>query len=205
MNEGVNTVLRRSFRLSSLSLLAGFLAVAPATEAKNKRAVSSPKDEIEVAGHIAVSGGPVRSFLATQHYNSFYLYAQRGAGNSVTLIDVTKTDQPAVLGEIASASTPGSTLAVVAGTSALAVSETSQQSAVSSSQTIRIMDYSDPKNPKVAREFDGVTAVSRDDSRGLIFVANTDGIWILRKHFAQDPKADETYEHYVLYGSSMYY
>ncbi len=86
---------RRSFRLSLLALLAGFLVVAPATEAKNKKAVSiSPKDEIEVAGRIAVSGGPVRSFLTTQHYSSFYLYAQRDTGNSVTL-DRRDQDGPA--------------------------------------------------------------------------------------------------------------
>lgn len=193
-------MLRRSFRLSSLTVLASLLAVAPATEARNKKTASSPKDEIEVAGHIAVAGGPVRSFLTTQHYSSFYLYAQRDASNTVTLIDVTKTDQPAILGEIASAST----LAVVAGTSALAVSEPAPQGAVPASQTIRIMDYSDPKNPKVAREFTGVTAVSRDESRGLIFVANADGIWILRKHFAEDPQVQKAYENYVLYGSSMY-
>ena len=203
INEGVKIRLQpRSFRLPSQQLLACFLAVAPATEAKNKKAASSsPKDEIAVAGHIAVTGGPVRSFLATQHYGSFYLYAQRDTGGTVTLIDVTKTGQPAILGEIASAPDNGSTLAVVAGTSALAVSEAAPQSSVRPPQTLRIMDYSDPKTPKVTREFSGVTAVSRDDARGLIFLANADGIWILRKHFSEDPEVQKSYEDYVLYGS----
>lgn len=96
----------RASRLSSLAFLVGFMVAAPAIHAKDKKSrspLSAPKDEIEVAGHIASTGGPVRSFLATQHYSGFYLYAQHDAGKTVTLIDVTKTDQPAVLGEIASA------------------------------------------------------------------------------------------------------
>jgi hypothetical protein len=66
------------------------------------------------------------------------------------------------------------------------------------------MDFSDPRNPKVAREFTGVTAMSRDDGRGLIYVANAAGVWILQRHFAEDPEVQKAYEDYVIYGSSMY-
>ena len=59
------------------------------------------------------------------------------------------------------------------------------------------MDFSDPKNPKVAREFTGVTAMSRDDRRGLIFIANAEGIWILQQHLAEDPEVEKAYAHYV--------
>ena len=41
------------------------------------------------------------------------------------------------------------------------------------------MDFSDPQHPKVAREFTGVTAMSRDDRRGLIFLTNDQGLSIL--------------------------
>jgi hypothetical protein len=56
----------------------------------------------------------------------------------------------------------------------------------------------------VAREFAGVTAVSRDDRRGLIFVANPEGIWILQQHLAEDPEVEKAYANYVIYGPSMY-
>ena len=61
------------------------------------------------------------------------------------------------------------------------------------------MDFSDPRNPKVAREFTGVTATSRDDRRGLIFIANGEGIWILQQHLAADPEVEKAYANYVLY------
>jgi hypothetical protein len=61
------------------------------------------------------------------------------------------------------------------------------------------MDFSDPLHPKVAREFTGVTAISRDERRGLIYVANAEGVWILQQSFAEDPEVEREYAHHVLY------
>jgi hypothetical protein len=189
-------------------LLVGLATLAPAVYAKNKKPKAPPavpKDEIEVVGHIKLTDGPVRRFLATQHYSSYYLYAEHEAGRTVTLIDVTKTSQPAVLADVSYAPLIGSdSLALVAGTAALVTSEPAALPAPAAPQTTRIMDLSDPKNPKVAHMFAGVTAMSRDAGRGLIFVANADGIWILHQRLAQDPDVEKAYGNYVLYGSSMY-
>jgi hypothetical protein len=190
-----------------VALLAGLTLLAPSIDAKDKKAkAADPKDEIQVVGHIPLTNGPVLRFLATQHYSSHYLYAERGPGQAATLIDITKTNQPSVLADVAYAPTGGSgNLTVVAGTAALVSSEPSTPTATAQPpQTIRIMDFSDPQNPKVAREFAGVTATSRDAGRGLIFVANSDGIWILQQHFAEDPEVQRAYEDYVIYGPSMY-
>ncbi len=177
--------------------------LAPSVSARNKNPKAqpqAPKDEIEVVGHIPLSGGPVRRFLATQHYSSYYLYAEHDAGKIVTLIDVTKTNQPSVLADVAYDPNSGSgSLSLVAGTAALVTSEPATPTAPPSPQTIRIMDFSDPQNPKIAREFTGVTAMSRDERRGLVFVANADGIWILRQHFALDPEVEKAYANYVVY------
>jgi hypothetical protein len=156
-------------------------------------------------GHIPLTDGAVSRFLATQHYSSYYLYAEHDAGRTVTLIDVTKTSQPVVLADVSSAPNGGfDSLTLVAGTAALVTSEPAASAAPAATQTIRIMDFSDPQNPKVARVFAGVTAMSRDQGRGLIFVANADGIWILQQRLAQDPEVEKAYANYVLYGSSMY-
>jgi hypothetical protein len=187
-------------------LLAAATTLAPSVSARNKKADSpAPKDAIEVVGHIPLAGGPVRHFQSTQHYSSYYLYAEHEAGGTVTLIDVTKTSDPAVLADVAYAPNGGSSnLTVVTGTAALVTSEPAASGTATAPQTIRIMDFSDSKNPKVAREFTGVTAMSRDNQRGLIFVANAEGIWILRQHFAEDPDVQRAYEDYVIYGPSMY-
>jgi hypothetical protein len=185
-------------------LLAG-LILAPGANAKDKKPKADAKDEIEVVGHIPLTGGPVKRFLATQHYSSYYLYAEHENGGNLTLMDITKTNRAAVLADVASLPNGASSnLTAVAGTAALVSSEPVASASAQAPQTIRIMDFSDPQNPKVAREFTGVTAMSRDDQRGLIFVANADGIWILQQHFALDPEVQRAYEDYVIYGSSMY-
>jgi hypothetical protein len=191
------------FGLRFIAMAVGLLVLSIEVQAKNKKpkiAPKEPQDEIEVVGHIPLTSGPVRRFLATQHYSSSYLYAEHDAGQSVTLIDVTKVSKPAVLADVAYPSSGGSgSLFAVAGTAVLVSEEQGVATPVATPQTIRIMDFSDPQHPKVAREFAGVTAISRDQSRGLIFLANPEGIWILHQTFAQDPEVEKAYANYVLY------
>ena len=193
---------KRSYRLS-LILLAGVVCASTAA-AKNKKVKAQPappKDEIEVIGHIPLTGGAITRFSSTQHYSSYYLYAEHAGSKNVTLIDVTKVGQPAVLADMAYSPDGGSQgLLLVAGTAALVNSEQGSSAATSAAtQSLKIMDFSDPQNPKVAREFTGVTAIGRNDPRGLIYVANADGIWILKQHLAEDPEVEKAYANYVMY------
>ncbi|MGA2115025.1 MAG: hypothetical protein ABSH56_09790 [Bryobacteraceae bacterium] len=189
--------------LSSLTLAASlivFPAAAPAKDKKPKPAPTEPRDAIEVVGHVPSANGPVTRFLFTQHYSSFYLYAEHDGGRSVTLIDVTRTGQPVVLTDVSyPVDGRSGSLFAVAGTAALVTEAQSGSASSPASQTVRIMDFSDPRHPKVAREFTGVTAMSRDDRRGLIFVANPEGIWILHQSFAEDPEVQRAYAYRVLY------
>jgi hypothetical protein len=189
--------------LSSVAIIAAAtLAFSPIGQAKDKKKKPPPKDPqdaIEVVGHVPAYGGPVIRFLTTQHYSSYYLYVEHEGGKDVTLIDISKTAQPVVLADMPAAPGGGSaSIFVVTGTAALTTEQTTN-APVAAPQTIRIMDFSDPKQPKIAREFAGVTAMSRDDGRGLIFVANPDGIWILHQTFALDPKVEEEYARRILY------
>jgi hypothetical protein len=173
------------------------LAILIPLSAKDKKPKSPPQDSIEVVAHIALTTGPVLRLLTTEHYSSYYLYAEHGPGAPVTLIDTTKADHPAVLAEVAYPTTGSDILVVVSGTAALVTSGGAPQPAAP--QSIRILDFSDPRNPKVAREFNGVTAINRDDRRGLIFLANADGVWILHQTRAVDPEVEKAYAHHVLY------
>ena len=184
--------------------LLSVVALFSSAEAKEKKPKPAPKvaqDEIAVVGHIPLTGGPIRRFISTQHYSSFYLYAEHDPGKGVTLIDVTKSAQPAVLADVAYTGGGGSaSIVTVAGTAALVTDSPTGADAPSiSTQTIRVFDLADPLHPKVAREFAGVTAISRDDRRGLIFLANAEGVWILHQNLATDPEVMKEYERYVMY------
>jgi len=182
----------------SVALAIGITLSTGSLQARNKKTKSEPpRDRIEVVGHVPL-GETVRRFVATRHYSSYYLYAEMGASSGAILIDVTKPAQPQVLANVPYSSSAGTgELYAVAGTAALVAGEPANPP--SSVQTIRIMDFSDPKQPKVAREFTGVTAISRDDRRGLIFVANGEGLWILHQELALDPQVEEEYAHHVIY------
>jgi hypothetical protein len=188
-------------RLRFIGLALTLLMLSTAGQAKTKtvKAVAKdPQDEIQVVGHLPVTGGPVTRFMVTQHYSSTYLYAEHETGANITLVDVTKVNKPVVLADVAYPASGGSgSLFAVAGTAALVTEPQSASVPTSPSQNIRIMDFSDPQHPKVAREFAGVTAIISD--HGLIFLANADGIWILRKTLAEDPEVEKAYAHQVLY------
>jgi hypothetical protein len=187
--------------LMCLCSIAALSLTIPCGSAKDKKAKTAedPKDEIQVLGHVDVSGGAIANFLITPHYSSLYLYAERGAGKPVTLVDVSKPAKPLVLGDMSYAGNSGLTL--VAGTAALVGTgpAPAAQAPSNAPQTMRIMDFSDPKNPKVAREFTGVTAIARDDKRGLVFLADANGIWILQQKLALDPAVEKAYSDYVFY------
>jgi hypothetical protein len=64
---------------------------------------------------------------------------------------------------------------------------------------VRIISFADFERPKVTREFAAVTAIGRDEERGLVFLANPEGIWILKEQAAEDPAVEAAYANYVLY------
>ncbi|MES1257148.1 MAG: hypothetical protein ABUS51_01915 [Acidobacteriota bacterium] len=171
---------------------------------KNQRSGSDPRqDEILVEAHIAEIQGPITRFVAIRRYDHSYIYAERGPGRGTTRIDVPDSDQPPVLTEIPYRS--GSVADTVLAGADTAVVVVRDPSAVApQAQTIRLMDFSDPDRPRITRQFEGVTAMEQLPDRGLIVLANAEGVWLLRKHLAQDPESEKRYARKVVYGESMY-
>jgi hypothetical protein len=204
--QEVLAMRKQWYRVSTVALVAGLMASSPAlwagSTASNERRGKGQgaQDKIEVVGHIALGGGngPVTRLLTTQHYNRSYLYVERAGAKGVELIDVTKANQPSVIANVPyPAAGAREELVSVAGTSALVTQQLPR--AASTPESMQIMDFADVEHPKVVREFTGVTAVAKDDRRGLIFLANSDGLWILRQQLAEDPAMAKAYEDYVNY------
>jgi hypothetical protein len=166
--------------------------------AKDKHPKQDPQDEIRVVAHVPLTSGPIQRFLTTQHYSRTYLYAEQDGGKSVTLLDVTKASHPRVLAEMSYGPGQADSLFFVTGTAAIVVASQPASQPVEP-QMLRILNFADPLHPKVSREFTGVTAMMRDDARGLIFLANAEGVWILHQQLATDPEVEAAFEHHVLY------
>jgi hypothetical protein len=166
-------------------------------------------DPIAVEGHLAIANGPVTGFVATRQHGHTYVYAEHDPGKPVTLFDVTQPRDPRIIAEIESSGRfESANLLAATGTAALTVGEPANSNGgdaagAAAGRTIRLMDFSDPANPKVTKQFEGVTAVGKV-AGGLILLANPDGIWILSQHPAEDPDTDARYARKVVYGESMY-
>ena len=177
---------RPSFYLAAVLLLSSSSLYSK--DKHPKTTAAAPPDGIEVVAHLPLTGGAITSFLETQHYRRDYLYAEHESGKAVSLIDVTSASQPALLADMAFPSGASANLVAVAGNAALVSAQGQSVPNAVTPQTFRIMSFDDPLHPTVKQEFDHVTAISRDDKRGLIFLANDSGVWILRQQFAVDPE-----------------
>jgi hypothetical protein len=195
----------RHLSIFSLSLLVS-IAALNGKDKHPKAQPDAPQDQIAVVAHLPLTGGAVTRFLTTEHYRRDYLYAEHEAGKAVTLIDVTKLNSPAVLADMTypsgggagnGAGSGGDSLVAVTGNAALVAASTNT-AAPAAPQTFRIMSFTDPLHPTVKQEFAGVTAMARDDRRGLIFLANAEGVWILQEKFAMDPAYVKEWEHMML-------
>jgi hypothetical protein len=189
-------------RLSTLRVVALFLLAAAGSQlsAKDKHK-QPPRDQISVAAHMPLSDGPIVRFTATRHYDRAYIYAERGSGQPITLLDITDPNKPVVVSELP-ASEGAASLIAVAGTAVISTSSAAT-TAVSAAQTIRLMDLSDPAHPRVTQQFENVSAVEKV-SGNLTLLANPEGIWILNQRLADNPADEERYARKVIYGDSMY-
>jgi hypothetical protein len=144
--------------------------------------------DAKVIAHVPLSGGSTQQMFLQQVGRREYLYLQQASSQGLTLIDVSKPAKPKVVTHV-----PRENLTLVA--SGLAIAETPGSKAAGSSgadenaegtrgggsapEQIRVLDVSDPAHPRTVQNFSGVTSILPDDARGLIYVANGDGIWIL--------------------------
>jgi hypothetical protein len=134
------------------------------------------KDKVVVLAHLPLPGSPVRQILVQEENGKRYLLLQQNV--HFTVVDVTNSKNPQIVDRVAE---KGKLAQVGAG---LAISVQTDQSTQGSvpTQTVRLVDLSDPKNPRVVKTLNGVTSIYSDDGRQLIYAANNEGLWII-KHY----------------------
>jgi hypothetical protein len=143
--------------------------------------------DTKVIAHVPLSGGSAQQMFLQQVGRREYLYLQQASNRGFTVIDVSKPAKPRSVTHV-----PRENLTLVA--SGLAIAEVPDSTAAASGadenaegtrgggsppQQIRVLDVSDPAHPRTVQSFTGVTSILSDDARGLVYVANREGIWIL--------------------------
>jgi hypothetical protein len=150
------------------------LAIVFPTKAQDN-SKSDTKEMTKVVAHISLPGSAVRQIFFQAENGRRYLYLQQHV--HFTVVDVTDPEKPQIVDRVA----PGGQLTEVGSGLAIAVqSDQSGQGAPVPTQTIKLMDLSDPKHPHVVRTFTGVTSIYSEDDRHLIYITNADGLWVVK-------------------------
>ncbi len=185
--------------LAPLFLSSMIVPVAGAVR-QDKREV--PADSIEVIGHLALPSASVTSLRTSEHWRHEFLELQDPTHRMLTIVDVTDATHPAVVKQLHLPAASGNTsLAVLVGDVALltGTDTRSTRSADAHVKTVSIVSFADSDHPKTVRQFTKVSAFRIEEGRGLIYVVNDGGLWILRQKPAPDKELEREYAKYVLY------
>ncbi len=193
-------------RRAGLALISFALAVA-AVPGLNANTTKNKPSEVpaRVIAHIPLSTAPGNEMLLQTRGDKHYLYIQTAAKDGFMVVDVRKPEFPALLDRQVKGNDPtaGSLQVIGADVAVAAVPDkgsksSTVRSAGSPTETVKILDLSDPAHPKVIQTFKNVTGMVGDAGRGILYVANDEGLWVLKhdRHYltpAREKKPCDSY------------
>ncbi len=168
-------------------VLAFSLLLSPASLASaSEQPAAKPTDvPATVIAHLPLPQATGSQMLLQKEKGKQYLYVQQAGKQGFMVVDVSKPDEPSLLKRTAEANraTAGN-LQVVSPDVAIAEAPEKTPTTLTSNshptETVRVLDLSDPANPKTLETFAKVTSLLPDGGHGLIYLTNNDGLWILR-------------------------
>lgn len=183
-SEFMNNFFRRPLQAYALVLL---LLLFPALLASaSDQPTPKPTDvPAQVIAHLPLPQTTGSQMTLQKEHGKQYLYVQQASRPGYMVIDVSHPDAPALLKR-----EPGSNQATEGDlkmiTPNVAIAEAPEKnsetltSSKHSTETVRVLDLSDPKDPKTLETFTKVTSTLADGRHGLLYLTNNDGLWVLR-------------------------
>jgi len=173
------------------ALLAFFAVITPGASAKH-RAAKPALQPASVIAHLALPGAAVSQLDLQQHGNKQYLYVERASKEGFAIVDVTKPDQPNVIKREAwpNQASAGKLQMVNARLALAEAPDPATAETIPSTETLTVLDLSDPANPRTILTFSGVTSTLADDARSLVYITNSEGLWILKHQSEQEMPPD---------------
>jgi len=168
-------------------LTVGFLlaSLVLVTLASDEPAAKPTDVPATVIAHLPLPQATGSQMLLQKEGGKQYLYVQQASKQGFMIVDVTKPDRPNLLKRTAQSdqATSGN-LEMVSPDIAIAQAPEKTPTTLSSSnrptETVRVLDLSDPRNPKTLETFTKVASLLPDGGHGLIYLTNNDGLWVLR-------------------------
>jgi hypothetical protein len=182
-SEFMNILFRaRLGRYLFVSFLLFPAALAGATDPPAAKPTDVPAT---VIAHLPLPQASGSEMMLQKEHGKQYLYVQQAARPGYMVVDVSHPDAPALLKRAAGSNqaTEGDLTMVTPNVAIAEAPEKTSETLTSTkhlTETVRVLDLSDPKEPKTLETFTNVTSTLADGRHGLLYVANNDGLWILR-------------------------
>lgn len=137
----------------------------------------------KVVGHLPLDNIDVNQMFVQKRGAKYFLYLHRPHKDVFALVDVTNPSKPVLLNR--DAMKGDNQTRPLAEDSAVALSVVSQNSQNSTSlptETVQLINMANPKAVKVLKTFKGVTAFTPDTDRKVLYLVNSEGLWIVSHH-----------------------
>ena len=178
----METFRRAVVPVCSAILFSFVIALASAKDEPPKKPTDVPAT---VIAHLPLPQATGNQMLLQRENGKNYLYVQQASKQGFMIVDVSKPEKPSLLKRTAESNqaTAGN-LEMVSPDVAIAEAPEKNPTTLTSSnrptETVRVLDLSDPRSPKTLQEFNGVTSILPDGGHGLIYLTNNQGLWVLR-------------------------
>ncbi len=166
-------------------VLSFLLSVALLANASEQPAPKPTDLPATVIAHLPLPQATGNQMFLQRENGKQYLYVQQAAKQGFMVVDVTKPEKPNILRRTAESNqaTAGN-LEMVTPDIAIAEAPEKKPATLTSSshptETVRVLDLSDPRNPKTLETFTKVTSLLPDGGHSLMYLTNNEGLWILR-------------------------
>ncbi|MGA8503425.1 MAG: hypothetical protein WB683_17870 [Candidatus Sulfotelmatobacter sp.] len=172
-------------RSGSCALLLSLLLPAVLAGASEETTAKPTDVPATVIAHLPLPQATGNQLLLQKENGKQYLYVQQAGKQGFMVVDVSKPEQPSLLKRAAESNQATSgNIEMVSRDVAIAQAPEKTSTTLTSSnhptETVRVLDLSDPRNPKTLETFNKVTSLLPDGGHGLIYLTNDDGLWILR-------------------------
>ena len=175
----------RSVARSHVLALSLFLLLAGPASADEHPSTKPTDVPAIVIAHLPLPQATGSQMLLQKEDEKQYLYVQQASKQGFMIVDVTRPDKPSLLKRTAESNqaTAGNLQMVSPDVAIAEAPEKTPTTLTSSSrptETVRLLDLSDPRNPKTLETFNKVTSLLPDGRHGLIYLTNDEGLWVLR-------------------------
>jgi LVIVD repeat len=179
--------IQQGFRWSHMSRVCLIFSAAIVVVSVPSMVAKTKPTEVpaKVIAHVVLQEAPGNEMLLQKRGDKEYLYVQKASKKGFMVIDVAKPSLPSLVRVSAPSNDATAGKLEMAGPD-VAIAEVPDRnskgvirSTDNPTETVNVLDLSDPTHPKVLQTFVGVTSILPDPGRGLIYLANNDGLWIL--------------------------